>query len=202
MFVQLASPIFTITEISNPSWSLSQWNLVVGLQGVELKMKVVKSVPLIISIVLHVYPYPFGPVEPLDLSLGSLPSSQQSGHFASDVDEPLKFGLSSLHFDHEDEYLTEDDGISGELTLMYPSEYNFGLSLNDEEGDGMYATPVDQNRAICLSFTWPDQDDLEEGAPHDADVLYFDSVIPDGWVELPAHKTDYLSLILVSKVVH
>jgi hypothetical protein len=62
---------------------------VAGLQGVELKMKVVRSVPLIISIVLHVYPCPFGPVEPLDLGLGSLPSSQESGRFASDMDGKL-----------------------------------------------------------------------------------------------------------------
>lgn len=36
----------------------------------------------------------------------------------------------------------------------------------------------------------PDQDDSEEGAPHDADDLHFDGAIPDGRVELPAYETD------------
>ncbi|KAG2343769.1 hypothetical protein BDR05DRAFT_883478, partial [Suillus weaverae] len=36
----------------------------------------------------------------------------------------------------------------------------------------------------------PDQNDSEEGAPHDADVQHFDGAIPDGQIELPAYETD------------
>ncbi|KAG2343809.1 hypothetical protein BDR05DRAFT_999721 [Suillus weaverae] len=135
--VRFASPVFTIADISNPSWSSVQSIESMDHRGgagghgtQDESGETTRSDPLIISIALRAHPRLFGPVEPLDFGLGFTPSRQESGRFVSDVDgsEPLNFGLSSPHVDQEDE----------RVILHVHSEYNFGLPLNDKKADGMY----------------------------------------------------------------
>jgi len=112
--VRFASPVFTIVDISNPSWSSEQsidsmehsgWAAARGSRDES--------------------------VEPLDFGLGSLPSYQDSEHFLIDVEgsEPLNFGLGSIPAIHyKGEYFTVDNN---------ETEYDFGLPLNGERVDNV-----------------------------------------------------------------
>lgn len=118
-FVRFASPIFTIMDISNPSWSSARSIESLDLRGAASGRGTQDE------------------SEPLDFGfgLGTLPSRQESGRFVSNMDEPLNFGLSSLHVDQEDEYFAEDNDMS---------EYDFGLPLSDEGVDrGIFPPPSD-----------------------------------------------------------
>ncbi|KAG1735372.1 hypothetical protein EDD22DRAFT_353480 [Suillus occidentalis] len=108
--VRFASPICTIMDISNPSWSSTQ-----SIESLDLRSGAAGRETQDES-------------EPLDFGWGpdKLPSRQESGRFVSSMDEPLNFGLSSPHVDQEDEYPAEDDDMS---------EYDFGMPVSNEDDD-------------------------------------------------------------------
>ncbi|KAG2134742.1 hypothetical protein BD769DRAFT_1385787 [Suillus cothurnatus] len=136
--VRFASPVFTIVDISNPSWSSEQsidsmehsgWAAARGSR--DESGEKTRSDPLLASIEPYTHPYLFYPVEPLDFGLGSLPSYQDSEHFLIDVEgsEPLNFGLGSIPAIHyKGEYFTVDNN---------ETEYDFGLPLNGERVDNV-----------------------------------------------------------------
>jgi hypothetical protein len=124
--VRFASPVFTIVDISNPSWSSEQ------SIGMELLFRAMffiidccacldsmehsgwaaargsrdesgektRSDPLLASIEPYTHPYLFYPVEPLDFGLGSLPSYQDSEHFLIDVEGSGRLCIVTFQASH------------------------------------------------------------------------------------------------------
>ncbi|KAG2365359.1 hypothetical protein BDR07DRAFT_1374423 [Suillus spraguei] len=128
--VRFANPVFTIVDMSNPSWSSEQST---G-KGLLLKVLFIDSNAWLESMEHRGWAADRGPPdesEHLDFGLGSPPCCQGSERFVSHIDrsEPLEFGLDPLPILQESEhFVVDNDG----------SSYDFGLPLNSEGVDKMY----------------------------------------------------------------